>query len=213
LDPLTGISRRTAVLLGVIIGVGIAASTVATVLESRADPGCPTEAFGCAEIRPGQPIRLGLMTVGPGGAEAAAEVSAVLQARGEALLGHRVVVAHRGGACTAEAGAEAARDLTDPPAEAPDVVGSVGLACPRAMTPAAQILSDTGQVLVAVSDEPLPGAAGDPAFFLRAEGAGAAAEAILEAIGTVAVWNGDNLLVPRTDLRDALLEAGLVRAA
>jgi hypothetical protein len=213
MDPLTGISRRTAALLGAILVVGIAVSTVATVLESRGDPGCPREAYGCTEIQPGQPIRLGLLTVGSAGAEAEAEVGAVLEARGETLLGLQVVIAHRGGGCTAESGAEAARELTDPPADTPHVVGSVGVACPPAMTPAAQILSDSGQVLVAASDAPLPGPAGDPGFYLGAEGAGAAAEAILEAVGAVALWNGDNLLIPRTDLRDALLEAGLTPAS
>jgi hypothetical protein len=196
-----------------VIVVGIIASTVATDLESRGDPACPREAYGCAEIRPGQDIRLGLLTVGPGGAEAMTEVGAAVQARGEVLLGHRVVVSRRGGGCTAEAGAEAARDLTDPPADAPPVVGSVGVACPRAMIPAAQILSDTGQVLVAASDTPLPDTAGAPAFYLDAEGAGAAAQAILDAVGDVAVRNGGNLLIPRTDLRDALLDAGLSPAA
>jgi hypothetical protein len=209
LDPLTGISRRTAALLGAVLVVGIAVSTVATLLESEEEPGCPSQAYGCTEIGPGQPIRVGLMTLGPGGAEALAEVGDVLDTRGATLLGHRVVVAHRGGGCTAEAGAESARELAEPPADTPHVVGAVGVGCSQAMTPAAQIFSDSGQVLVAGSEVPLPDPAGNPAFYLGADGAGAAAEAILDAVGTVALSEGDNLLIPRTGFRDALLEAGL----
>jgi hypothetical protein len=209
LDPLTGISRRTALLLAAILVAGITASTVATIIEARGDPGCPRKAYGCTEIRPGQPIRLGLLTVGPGGADAAAEVKAVLQARGANMLGHRVVIAHRGGDCTAEAGAEAARDLTEPSAETPHLVGTVGVACSRAMTPAAQILGDSGQVLITAADTPPPDTARETGFYLGADGAGEAAEAILEAVSRVALWNGNNLLIPRTDLRDSLLEAGL----
>jgi hypothetical protein len=116
--------------------------------------------------------------------------------------------------------AAGARELaTDSPDE-PPVVAVVAETCARALTTAVQILSDSGVTLVSGSGFPvgLPEGAGHPSFYLvprpPPRGAVIAAGAVLGAAESLARTGPDgDLLVPRTQLRDTLLESGFIPGA
>lgn len=225
MDPVTGLSRRTLLALGIVVSLGVVASTVATVIEARGDAACPDPAYGCAAFEPGEPVQIGVLF--PAEEPGRFGAVAALLSR-QSLRGHRVQVASLDGACSTEAATEAARDLATDPPDGPPVVAVVGDLCDEAEIPVVQILDDTGITFVAALD---PG--GPPPVrldrYLLAPGtppggvhldpprplgeaelaAFAATRAILEVAARVAVVHEGTLLIPRTPLRDGLVAGGL----
>jgi hypothetical protein len=230
-DPVTGLSRRASLGLLAAVVVGVVGGTVAQYVAARGKPGCPDRRYGCATIEPGEPIDVGALFPTDG---AGRSVVAAARPSAEIVLGHTVHVVHLDGGCSAETAAEAAREFATDPPDGPPVVAVVGGACPAAEIPAAQILSDSGITFVAALEPAeVPGGA---SFYLAGPGvdrsepdavspdvpgdiavAGpatrAAVAAVLDALQRVAVAHEGDLLVPRTQLRDALLEAGLSPAS
>jgi hypothetical protein len=211
-DPVTGFSRRGVIALGATVAFGIVAATVASFIEERTEAPCPDRRYGCATFHAGEPILIGALfpsTAASGGVEEAVEL------RGGTLLGRPVEVLAWAAPCTAEGGAEAARELATDPPDGPPVIAVVGATCRAATTPAAQILSDSGITLISTNGTELPSTVGRPRYYLRYSVRGMdssllAAELVFQAAERLAVPGPDgDLLVPRTPLHDALLSAGV----
>ena len=217
MEAVTGLSRRSLIVLGLALVLGVVASTVATVVSSTARPGCPDAEYECATFEPGEPAVLGVLA-SDGAATGAVRMAVELH--GGRLAGRPVRILAWNDGCRVPSAARGARELaTDAPDE-PPVVAVVAETCPKALAPAAQILSDSGITLVSVTPVALPPPAGHPSFYLvpgadpRGNVAAAAAAAILDVSESLARTDPDGaLLVPRTPLRDALSERGFVRGA
>jgi hypothetical protein len=230
-DPVTGLSRRATLGLVAAIVVGVVGGTVAQYVAARGKPGCPDRQYGCARIEPGEPIEVGALFPADDPSQFAA-VAARFES--DPLLGHPLHIVDRDGPCSAEATAEAAREFATDPPDGPPVIAVVGETCPAAEIPVAQILNDSGITFVsALEPAQVPGGA---PFYLTGPGADidepgvvdlddsgglepaevaayTATLAVIDAIRQVAAEHEGDLLVPRTELRDALLEAGLSPAS
>jgi hypothetical protein len=235
-ESVTGLSRRSLLILAGAILLGVVASTVATVVSAQGKPGCSDAEYGCARFEAGEPVVIGVLSPRP---EVRRAVRLVADLRGRRFAGRGLRVLAWNDRCTPRGGAAGARELaTDSPDE-PPVVASLGATCSTAMTPAAQILSDSGVTLASVSPTSLPDSAGDPRFYLwlgpvptaavasfeaayahrygppppEAPPAAFATDTLLQVAESLARTDADgSLLVPRIPLRDALLEAGFVRS-
>jgi hypothetical protein len=235
-ESVTGLSRRSLLILAGAMLLGVVASTVATAVSAQGKPGCPDTEYGCARFEAEEPVVIGVLSSRP---EVRRAVRLVADLRGRRFAGRSLRVLAWNDRCTPQGGAAGARELaTDSPDE-PPVVAALGETCSTAMTPAAQILSDSGVTLASVSPTSLPGTAGDPRFYLwlgpvppaaltsfeaayahrygtpppQAAPAAFATDTLLRVAEALGRTDADgSLLVPRTPLRDALLEAGFVRA-
>ena len=217
MEAVTGLSRRSLIFLGLALVLGVVASTVATVVSSGARPGCQDADYGCVTFEPGERVVLGVLA---SGGDAVGAVRMAVELHGGRLAGRPVRILAWNDGCRVSSAAQGARELaTDAPDE-PPVLAVVAETCPRALAPAAQILSDSGVTLVSVTPGVLPPPTGHPSFYLvpgadpRANVTGAAAGAILDVSESLARTDPNGaLLVPRTPLRDALSERGFVRGA
>ena len=235
MEPVTGLSRRTLLTLGVALVLGVVASTVATSVSARGQPDCPDIDYGCARFEPSEAVVIGVLSSRE---DVRRAVHLVAELRGSRFAGRFLRVAAWDDRCTPEGGAEGARQLaTDSPDE-PPVVAVVGETCGRAITPAAQILSDSGITLASLSAARLPPTAGRPRYYLglgpaptgplqtfeaaytqrygppsaQAARAALAADTVMATSESLARTGSEGtLLVPRTPLRDTLLVAGFVR--
>ena len=210
MDPVTGLSRRQQIAIGVLIPFAIAASTVATLVDERGDDVCPDEAYDCVKLEPGEPIEIGIVD-----AALASEASLLSDLRAQPfapIRGHPVELDLRSAGCSPAAAAEEVRELaSDPPDEPPSVL-VIATACDETAVPMAQILSDSGVTLVMLDDGlPIPTA---PPYDLLApepgglEAAPSTLEAALDVVERLAIGNEDLLVIPRTPLRDALVAEG-----
>ncbi|MGH2766508.1 MAG: hypothetical protein ACRDKA_11455 [Actinomycetota bacterium] len=219
MDPVTGFSRRALLALAGAVVVGIAAGTVATVIDAGTDDACPDPEYGCARFEPGEPVQVGALF--PDDSEGLSGVSAAVRSRGT-LLGRPLRVVPFDLSCSVRETAEAGREFATDPPDGPPVLAVITETCSAAEIPLAQILDDSGITLIstlhpAETPAPLP-------FYLAGVGsaaeiaepiepaAAAAAETVLDVVERVAVEHEGDLLVPRTQLRDGLLEAGLTPA-
>ena len=217
MEAVTGLSRRTLIFLGLALILGVVASAVATVVSSSPQPGCPDAEYGCATFEAGEPVILGVLSDRD---DVAAQVREAVEQQGGRLAGRPVRILAWNDRCRVASAAAGARELaTDSPDE-PPVVGVVAETCPRALTPAAQILSDSGVTVISPVPIGLPSSAGRASFYLvpgadpRADVTEAAAGAILAVAESLARPGPDGaLLVPRTPLRDGLVDAGFVPGA
>ncbi len=198
MDPITGLSRRSLLALGVAVALGVVVSTVATVIETSPDE-CPDAAFGCARFEPGEPLQIA--AVGSSGDQG---LSATVPAT---VLGRPVRVLSFEIGCSVEEAAQAARDIATDPPDGPPFLAAIAATCSQAAVPLAQILDDSGISLLAAGDPALPPV--PVGFALQGLDPAAAATAVLEVAARVAVEHEGELLVPRTPLRDGLLGEGL----
>ncbi len=108
-----------------------------------------TDAIGCVDIGPDEPVKLGVIRDMSGGAasigiEQANITDLALSHRGNQLLGHPITVQREDTGCSAEGGSVAAAKLvTDP-----QVVAILGTTCSGAAVPASEIMSKSGLVMV-----------------------------------------------------------------
>jgi branched-chain amino acid transport system substrate-binding protein len=114
---------------------------------------CADDPFGCLRIGAGEAIILGtLLTLSGESADLGtdAQRGAILaaEARGNQVAGHPIEWDHRDDLCTPVGGKEGARDL----ALEPQVVAVVGTTCSSAGEVAAQILSESGIVIISPSN-------------------------------------------------------------
>jgi hypothetical protein len=176
---------------------------------------------------------IGLVDVGePPGAW---PLQQVLDQLPRTLGGHPIEVDARSPGCSPERAAEDVRELASDPPDEPPAVLVVAAGCEAAAVPMAQLLSDSGMTLLMLNEVgPIPTApryhlvarslelnappvgtqALGIASHLRelvAEHLAAVLREAIRAIEVVMIRDGEDLLVPRTPLRDALIEAGFSR--
>ena len=111
-----------------------------------------TDAIGCVEIAPGEPIVLAssLVISGPNtelGLDSQHGVELALQFRGD-VLGHTVELQAEDDGCSAEGGQTSATKIVSNP----QVVAMIGTSCSGAGVPASEIISAAGYAMVSPSN-------------------------------------------------------------
>jgi branched-chain amino acid transport system substrate-binding protein len=111
-----------------------------------------TDAIGCVDIAPEDPIRIGYALVLSGanetlGIDSQRGVEIAVDDKGE-VLGHKVELVGADSECAAEGGQKALTKL----ASDPSLVGVIGTNCSSAGEPASKIASDAGLVLISPSN-------------------------------------------------------------
>ena len=109
-----------------------------------------TDAIGCVDIAPDEPIKLGvLMTLSgglaPAGLDQTRGVELALAERNDQLLGHPIKLIIEDEHCSSEGGTMGAMKVVADP----QVVAIIGTTCSGAATTAAKIMSDAGLSMVA----------------------------------------------------------------
>jgi hypothetical protein len=228
-DPVTGLSRRQQIAIGLLIPLGIIGSTVATLVDERGDDACPDQAYECATLEPGEPIVIGVIQTWP-----EPELEALSFGP---IQGHPVRLDVRAPGCSAQAAAADVRELASDPPDEPPAILVIAATCDAAVVPMAQILSDSGITFVSLGEvqsvptsppyhlvppavdleEQIMGlqAIGSASHLrdLLAKQAGGPLQHAIAAIERVAIRKEDQLLVPRTPLRDAMIAEGYSRPA
>jgi branched-chain amino acid transport system substrate-binding protein len=111
-----------------------------------------SDAIGCVEIVPGEPIRIGVLQVlsgeqEPFGLSGLRGIELALDDRGRELLGHPIELQTEDSLCSKEGGATAASKI----AANPQVVGILGPSCSGAATGAMKAMSEAGLVMISGS--------------------------------------------------------------
>jgi len=152
----------------------------ASILLVACQPGAPpfecTDAIGCVDITPDEPIKMGVLQVlsgevSPLGTEQVRSIEVAIADRGE-LLGHPIELQIEDSLCLSEGGTTAAQKI----ATLPQIVAIIGTTCSGAAASAAKVMSEAGLVMVsgsntapsltAVGGE--PGADWQPGYFRTA---------------------------------------------
>jgi branched-chain amino acid transport system substrate-binding protein len=119
--------------------------------EAMADEGC-TDALGCVEVAPGDPILIAsaLVISGPNsdlGQDSQRGAEIAIDLHGD-VMGHPVELQPEDDGCNAEGGQTAGTKIV----ANPQVVGVIGTSCSGAGVPMAQIVSDAGYVMISPSN-------------------------------------------------------------
>jgi branched-chain amino acid transport system substrate-binding protein len=151
--------------LAILSAVALIAAACAEEDGGEADGGaaqeCPDAEFGCIEVAPGDPIRIGSILTISGdtaslgldsqhGIELALDYrDGTFDATPAQVAGHDVEFQHEDGGCAAEGGTSAAQLL----ASDPTIAAVIGTSCSsEALGAADQILSDEGLILISPSN-------------------------------------------------------------
>jgi len=139
--------------LALFTGLLLLISLVATACGPQTPPFECTDAIGCVDIPPDDPIRIGyaLVIAGPNeslGVDSRRGIEiAILDKEGE-FLGHPIELVGEDAMCSAEGGQTALTKL----AADPSLIGVIGTNCSSAGEPASRIASDAGMVLISPSN-------------------------------------------------------------
>jgi branched-chain amino acid transport system substrate-binding protein len=111
-----------------------------------------TDAIGCVDIPPGDPVRIGYALVLSGanetlGIDSSRGVEIATEDKGE-VLGHPIELVGEDSECSAEGGQKALTKLVSDPS----LIGIIGTNCSSAGEPASKIASDAGMVLISPSN-------------------------------------------------------------
>ncbi|MFQ5921713.1 MAG: branched-chain amino acid ABC transporter substrate-binding protein [Anaerolineales bacterium] len=111
-----------------------------------------TDAIGCVDIAPDEPIHIGYMLPTTGGASiygvsAIGAMELVVEARGQ-VLGHDIQISGEDTTCSAEGGETGAQRI----AADPTIVGVIGTTCSSAMTAAMSTISEAGLTIISPSN-------------------------------------------------------------
>jgi branched-chain amino acid transport system substrate-binding protein len=111
-----------------------------------------TDAIGCVDIPPGDPVRIGYALVLSGanetlGIDSSRGVEIATEDKGE-VLGHAIDLVGEDSECSAEGGQKALTKLVSDPS----LIGIIGTNCSSAGEPASKIASDAGMVLISPSN-------------------------------------------------------------
>ena len=122
------------------------------VSPALADDTC-TDALGCVEVAPDDPIVIGAMLVLSGavtylGDDSLGGVELALLDRDSTLLGREIELVVEDSLCSAEGGQAAAQRLSADPY----LIGAIGTNCSSAAQGAMPIISDSGMVMIAPSN-------------------------------------------------------------
>ncbi|MCP4010911.1 MAG: amino acid ABC transporter substrate-binding protein, partial [Proteobacteria bacterium] len=108
-----------------------------------------TDAIGCVEIPPGEPVKIGVLQALSGGAAIAnitqsQTIELAIDQRGAQLLGHPITLQIEDSRCTPEGGDIAALKVVADP----QVVAILGTTCSGAATTASEVMSEAGLVMI-----------------------------------------------------------------
>ncbi len=124
-----------------------------------------TDAIGCVEVAPGQPIRIGALqalsgTMARNGQDNLRAVELALDDRDGELLGHPIELKAEDSLCSKEGGSTAASKMVADPG----IVGIIGPTCSGAAASAMVVLSEAGLVMISGSSTApsLTSVAGEP---------------------------------------------------
>jgi branched-chain amino acid transport system substrate-binding protein len=114
---------------------------------------CDADEFGCVEVAEGDPITIGTLLVISGenaslGQDSQNGVVIAANMRDNEVAGHPIEYDHQDDLCAAEGGQSGAQAL----AANESIVGVIGTSCSSAGEPAAQILSESGIVIISPSN-------------------------------------------------------------
>jgi branched-chain amino acid transport system substrate-binding protein len=128
-------------------------SLVATACGPQEPPFECTDAIGCVDIPPGDPIRIGyaLVIAGPNeslGVDSRRGVEIAIADKEAETLGHPIELVGEDAMCSAEGGQTALTKL----AADTSLIGVIGTNCSSAGEPASRIASDAGMVLISPSN-------------------------------------------------------------
>jgi len=126
---------------------------LATACGPQAAPFECTDAIGCVDIPPGDPIRIGyaLVIAGPNeslGVDSRRGIEIAIDDKGGEWLGHPIELVGEDAMCSAEGGQTALTKL----AADTSLIGVIGTNCSSAGEPASRIASDAGLVLISPSN-------------------------------------------------------------
>jgi branched-chain amino acid transport system substrate-binding protein len=170
------LSLSTVVLLtGIFLPAG---AVLLAACQPAAAPFECTDAIGCVEIGPGDPIKIGVLQtlsgdMGPQGMDHLQTVELALDDRGRELLGHPIELQSEDSMCSGEGGTTAALKV----AADPQTLGIVGPTCSGAAASAMKVTSEAGLVMISNSSSApsltsvagAPGADWQPGFFRTAQ--------------------------------------------
>jgi branched-chain amino acid transport system substrate-binding protein len=136
-----------------------------------------TDAIGCAEIAPDEPIHIAyLLTISGAtaflGEDSRGGIEIAIDDRGGELLGHEIELTGEDSLCSAEGGQTAAQKV----ASDPTVIGAIGTSCSSAGEAALPIISQAGLVMISPSntaprltnDNPDEGGTWQPGYYRTA---------------------------------------------
>jgi branched-chain amino acid transport system substrate-binding protein len=155
---------------------------LAAILLSGCQPAAPpfecTDAIGCVEVAPGDPIKIGALQalsgdMAPQGVDLLQCVELALDDQDRELLGHPLELQSEDSMCSGEGGTTAALKI----AADPQTVGIIGPSCSGAAATAMKVVSEAGLVMISGSSSApsLTSAGGErspawqPGFFRTAQ--------------------------------------------
>jgi len=108
-----------------------------------------TDAIGCVDIAPGEPVKLGVLQALSGGAASIGAdqirgIELALATHDKQLLGHPIELQIEDERCTSEGGTVAAMKIVVDP----QIVAIIGTTCSGAAATAAKVMSEAGMVMV-----------------------------------------------------------------
>ncbi|MGH2711514.1 MAG: hypothetical protein ACRDH9_09965 [Actinomycetota bacterium] len=212
MDPVTGLSKRQLVAVALLIPLGIAASTIATFSSERGDPVCPEgRSEGCSISEAGEPVVIGVIADLDSDTSFGEELASAT--RGRAILGHDLRVDLFDAGCDVREASAAARDTTDDPPDYPPAALVLVSLCSEAAVAPLQIVQDEGIPGVAYGDSaevvtPLE----EHLVIEETEFTADLTDRLTNALSEVAVRDEQRVLIPLTELREALITGGLREA-
>jgi len=136
----------------VILSFLIVASMALAACGPKAAPFECTDALGCVDVAPGDPVRIAsaLVISGPNtdlGTDSQYGAEIAIDFKGE-LLGHPLELQAEDDGCSAEGGQTAGQKIVSDPS----IVAVVGTSCSGAGVPMSKVISDAGYVMVSPSN-------------------------------------------------------------
>jgi branched-chain amino acid transport system substrate-binding protein len=135
-----------------ILSLLVVASILLTACGGKAKFEC-TDAIGCVDIAPDEPIHIAYMLTISGataflGEDSKGGIEIAIDDRGGKLLGHDIQLTGEDSGCSAEGGQTAATKI----ASDPKIVGVIGTNCSSAMTAAIDTVSEAGLAILSPSN-------------------------------------------------------------
>jgi branched-chain amino acid transport system substrate-binding protein len=135
-----------------ILSLLVVASILLTACGGKAKFEC-TDAIGCVDIAPDEPIHIAYMLTISGataflGEDSKGGIEIAIDDRGGKLLGHDIQLTGEDSGCSAEGGQTAATKI----ASDPTIVGVIGTNCSSAMTAAIDTVSEAGLAILSPSN-------------------------------------------------------------
>ncbi len=112
-----------------------------------------TDAIGCVDIAPGDPIKLSSLqaisgTLASLGSDQVRGIELAIDTKDGEILGHEVTLQSEDDLCSSEGGTTGAQKIVSDP----QIIAIIGTSCSGAAVPASQIMSEAGLVMVSGSN-------------------------------------------------------------